>query len=311
MASKFAPCADEVWALHHGKGEVDLVFQKIAEQGHYAGRTVPTDTRQGIYALAPSGAFLASINTRDPRAMARMLREALVKWEALPESDRYPRELPTQRTWADEYPEDGLVLRTYSRDLPRGGEAGRPEDWRAQAWNQDFAWFTKAEARQLAPESLAPGAERKIPHRLLERIATLHLVDNVRGQTPPYAPEHLKEGELRSTVTGVDGDVVRLRLEGRVLLQAQGQWRTNGHQGEPTRNERGAGFKLLGAADWDTGAERFVRFDLLAIGDRWGATQYNGRADDPGPAPMGVLLTISEADVRVAPAYIWRYDWQR
>jgi hypothetical protein len=66
LASKFVACADEVHALHRGKGDVDRLFQQVAEQGHYAGRTTPTDTRQGIYAFAPSGAFLGSMNSNRP-----------------------------------------------------------------------------------------------------------------------------------------------------------------------------------------------------------------------------------------------------
>ena len=73
--------------------ECDL-FRIIAEQGHYAGRTEPTDTRQGIYALAPSGELLASVNTRSSHEMASMLTRALQAWDELPESARY---LPTEQ----------------------------------------------------------------------------------------------------------------------------------------------------------------------------------------------------------------------
>ena len=51
--------------------------RELAEQGHYAGRTRPTNTRQGIYAAAPSGVLLASVNTRSAERMAAMLEEAL------------------------------------------------------------------------------------------------------------------------------------------------------------------------------------------------------------------------------------------
>src|SRR5690606_2496915 len=233
----------------------------------------------------------------------------LAKWDELPEEHRYPEKIPTQWTWAELYPEDGLVLRVYSRDLPRDGKE-LPGDWRADAWNQDFAWFRKAELAGFVPQDPAPGATREVPRRLVERIATLHLVDNVRGQTPAFDREHLREASLASEVIGVDGEVVHLRLSGVAKLGAEGRWRTDGFRGEPQQQQRGADFTLLGYADWDRKAERFTRFDLLAIGDRWGATQYNGRADDPGPAPMGVLFTITGEPERVAPAYIWQYGWR-
>jgi hypothetical protein len=309
LASNFAACADDVGALQRGEGELDRFFQRVAEQGHYAGRTQPTNTRQGIYAFAPCGAFLGSINTRSPQAVATMLREALAKWEDLPEEHRYPARLPAQWTWADLYPEDGLVLRVYSRDLPRD-ESELPGDWRAEAWNQDFAWFRKAEARQFLPQKPEPGAARDVPKKLVERIATLNLVDNVRGQTPAFRAEHVQEATLSSEVIAVEDGVMRLRLSGRAKLEASGRWRTDGHRDAPEQRQRGADFTLVGEADWDIATERFARFDLLAIGDRWGATQYNGRADDPGPAPMGVLFTITGEPERVPPAYIWSYGWR-
>jgi hypothetical protein len=298
-----------VHGLQRGKGDVDRLFQQVAEQGHYAGRTKPTNTRQGIYAFAPSGAFLGSMNSNRPENMVKMLTAALAKWEALPEEERYPQTVPTQWTWAELYPADGLVLRVYSRDLPRDDQE-LPTDWRRRAWNQDFAWFRKAELAGFLPQDPAPGATKDVPRKLVERLATLHLVDNVRGQTPAFNAEHLREGSLASEVMSVEGDVVHLRLSGIAKLGAEGRWPIDGVRGEPQEQQRGADFTLLGYADWDSAAGRFTRFDLLAIGDRWGATQYNGRADDPGPAPMGVLFTITAEPERVAPAYIWRYGWR-
>ena len=57
---RFVPAADEVWHLQNRKDAECRLFQAIAEQGHYAGRSRPSTTRQGIYACTPSGRFLAS-----------------------------------------------------------------------------------------------------------------------------------------------------------------------------------------------------------------------------------------------------------
>lgn len=67
------------------KGEY---FRLVAEQGHYAGRTVPSATRQGQYAFAADGTLLASVNTRDADAMLGMMRQALERWEALAADER-------------------------------------------------------------------------------------------------------------------------------------------------------------------------------------------------------------------------------
>ena len=53
------------------------------------------------------------------------------------------------------------------------------------------------------------------------------------------------------------------------------------------------------------------RSDLVAAGPRWGATQFNGRYDDEGPAGMGVLFTLAPSEDRVAPAYHWAYPAPR
>ena len=89
------PAADDVGRLQRDQDEDCKLFQKLAEQGHYAGRTVPSTTRQGIYAAAPSGVLLASINTREPHDVARMLERALERWKELGRDERLPTTLST------------------------------------------------------------------------------------------------------------------------------------------------------------------------------------------------------------------------
>ena len=67
LTAKFIPAADDVGHLQSGKDAECRLFQKIAEQGHFAGRTQPSFTRQGTYATTADGTFLASWNKNDPR----------------------------------------------------------------------------------------------------------------------------------------------------------------------------------------------------------------------------------------------------
>jgi hypothetical protein len=317
------PAADEVSRLQRGTDAESCLFQQIAEQGHYAGMGPPkhTGTRQGTYAASPSGILLASINSNDPRRMAEMLRRALERWSNLAPSERLLGE--DSRSIAEEgqrvraerfYPKDGLVLRIHTRDLLRaGGDASLPADWRARALNQDFAWFTRDEARQFVPENLAPGEALAVPDAIPRRLARLHFVDNVRGQTPIYREHEVESVELTSGITGVSGPLVTLRLEGRVRLSAEGVWPTNdrGDDAVPRPNRRGFDGEMLGSATWETERQRFTAFDMLAVGMRWGGTQYNRRHDDLEPTPMGIALTLggdSPAE-RVAPAAYWSYGW--
>ncbi|MGQ0614937.1 MAG: hypothetical protein ACT4PV_14475 [Planctomycetaceae bacterium] len=313
LAKRFVPAADEVGYLQSQRGPECELFRAIAEQGHYAGRTQPTNTRQGIYAAAPNGILLASINTRSPREMAAMLRRALVKWEGLLTEERLfasdPRERPEGRRRLEElYPEGGLVLRQVSRDLPRKGEA-QPTDWRSEAFNLDFAWFRKEEARAMLPETIEAGQRHAVPAPLVRRLARLHLVDNVRGQTIPYDEKQVQEAVLSVEILAVDGAMVTLRLEGRSRTLAEGLWAVEG-TGRPVQTARGYDATLSGSARFDAAAGRFVEFELVAEGLRHGATQYNCRSDDPGPAPMGVVFTLADPTERVAPAFAWGYDWR-
>jgi len=298
--------------MHRDSAEGEL-FVKVAEQGHYAGRTEPTDTRQGIYALAPSGRLLASLNTRSAEEVVAMLDRARAAWERLPGGERY---LPSEQLaagggwrWLERYPEDGLVLRVHSRDLPR---ESAPDDWRAEASNRDYAWFLAEEAASFVPHPLEVGAQRVVDEPLVRRLARLSFVDNVRGQVPVFEPEHVERARLTCVVTAIDGERVALELHGECRAVARGTWPISGFDDmhSPTAQERGVAVRCLGRATWDGGARRFSSFELVALGERWGATQYNGRADDRAPTGIGYALVLAGERERVAPSAIWAYGWR-
>lgn len=313
LLERFVPCADEVWRLQNQKDPECDFFRSFCEKGHYGGRSRPTDTRQGTYAVAPSGEFLASINSNDPRAMASMLRKALQAWDALPPARRFmdppPAASPEGRCRAQEsFPSDGLVLKTFSRDLPRDS-GGRT----SPAWNLDFAWFRRDEARSLAPERGESGATHAVPARLVERLARFHLVDNVRGQTDPFPQAAVQRAELTAEVTAVEGEIVSIRFTGNTRTRQRMRTGVNGFRdmNDPKERERGYEARLFGRATFDRKAGRFTSFKLLAVGARWGGTLYNGRGDDLEPAPMGIVFTLAtnEPAERIAPAFFWAYGW--
>jgi hypothetical protein len=212
-------------------------------------------------------------------------------------------------------------VRKATLDLPRGvpgevpaecpspdaGAGRRPADWRPHAWNMDHAWFWADEVAGWLPERLEVGQSRRVPERLVARLARFHLVDNVRGQTPPFQAEHVQDAWLEVTVTDVQGDRVSGGVAGAVRVVATGRWQVD--DGPAAERTRGFDGRFLGRAEYDRGAGRFTAFELVAAGARHGATHYNGRADDPGPAPMGVVMVLAPdapAD-RVAPAHPWGY----
>jgi hypothetical protein len=242
--------------------------------------------------------MLASINSNDPQRIADMLRRALAKWETLSRAERLLPDDPGKQS-ADvrraerHYPKDGLVLYVNTRDLPR--DTPVLNGWRGQAWNQDYAWFTRQEARQFLPEQLQVGRKHDLPAPLLHRLACAHLVDNVRGQTEPFDEGDIQAARLTAEVTAVDGDTVTLRLEGETRAAAAG----------PPAQPHGLEARLLGKATYDAAKGRFTAFELVAVGTRSGGTRFNFRRGDLGAAPIGVVFTLagdSPAE-RVAPAF--------
>jgi hypothetical protein len=300
LAAQFVPAADEVYRMQDLETGTDpecRLFQKFAERGHYRR---PGASRQGTYCVSPSGVLLGSLNSNDPERIADLLERSLARWGTLKRGERL---LPTdpRKQLADikrperHYPEGGLVLNVTSRDLPR--EKGRASParaaWREFAWNQDFAWFTKAEARQFVPAEAKVGNKHDLPVPLVHRIACAHLVDNVRGQTSPFEEGQVKKARVSTEVTAVEGDVVALRLEGETRTAAEGG------------REHGLEMRLLGKATFDLAQGRFRRFELVAVGSRWGGTQFNGRWGDGDAAPIGILFTLAGDGPceRVAPAF--------
>ena len=316
LAKKFVPVADEVWRLHNLK-ELDCrFFQGFCEEGHYGGARAHGTTRQGIYCCTPSGRFLGSINTTDPRRMEAMLRSAWKRWEAIPRAERYLDYDPASRREEIRrretlFPEDGLALRVYSRD---GARTGLPDDWRRTAWNVDSLWFRKDEATQLVPAKPKKGTLRAWPTPLVQRLVRHNLVDNVRGQTNGYAGAQVQVATLTTTVTRVRGSIVEMTFAGESRTTTTGQWPENGRAASAAEGERfarGVRTEMSGHATFDRTTGRFTRFRLAAVGTRWGRTRFNFRQEDVDEAPIAFAIVLDEDDPgrRVAPAEIGAYGW--
>lgn len=314
LAKKFVPVCDEVWRLHNLREHDCLYFQGFCEEGHYGGPN--RQTRQGIYCHTPSGRFLGSVNTTDPRRMERMLKDALDRWKAMPKKERYLDYDPATRRDGiqrreRQYPEDGLPLRVYTRDMPR---KDLPDDWRGVAWNVDSLWYRKDEARSLLPRRLAKGQTVEWPEALVGRLVRHNLVDNVRGQTNGYGADHVQTARLRTEVVRVKKHLVTVRFEGESRASTTGAWPRDGRfesMREHGEFSRGVQTRMAGEAVYDRKAERFTRFELAAVGTRWGRTRYNFRHDDMDETPIGFAIVYDAEDPgrKVAPAEMGSYGW--
>ena len=310
LADKFVPAADEVWHLQRGSDAECRLFQTMAEVGHYGHRP---GTRQGIYVCTPAGLFLASINSLSADAVYATLKTALEKWEKIPNFVRAQRPgmaIEPEHRWEASYPDGGLVLVSANRDLLLSdGQMSAGGD----RWNRDHVWFSKDEARAWLGAKPLPGRTHDVPQQLVRRLARFHLVDNVRGQTLPFAEPEVESASLRTKVIERNGNHVRLRISGATSATAEGPWLMGQSNWTPAQEyPRAMATQMFGYADYDLDRSAFTKFDLVAVG-RWrGGTENNARRDKPHSGVIGFVFTLAPTTPaeRVPPAFIDVYDSQ-
>ena len=306
LAQRFVPAADEVWRLQN-RDDPDCLFFRRAVLGH---ERPSATSMQGIYVIAPGGALLGNLNALAPEPVTAMLEAALGKWDELsPEQRRLPAgsAIAARHRWEDSYPDGGLVLVRTVRDLAPEPDPTAPP---LQPFNRDQVWFVAAEARALLPERIEVGAEREIPRPLFERIARFHLVDDVRGQTLPFAPAEVS-GALHTRVTQVEDGVATVCIHGETRGSALGAWLLGENDWTPSRAwPRGIRTALFGSGRFDVEKGVFTQLDVIALGVRWGRTENNGRghSGEQRPGGIGFSFRIAPPSLRVAPAFIDVYD---
>ncbi len=288
LAKNFLCVADEVWTLDHVDspgGKLFKEFVKSAPPNFPWGGT----TKQGIYAMTADGEFLAGHMARHDKAETMaVLRDALKKWsEISAKKGLKPKPIPPHnpnRTWGteglaktaggDAGDKAALILEVCVRDLPFKGERhpGPPQyrNW----FNQTWADFTQEEMMSLLPKG---GGRTVVPDKLFRKLAQDSLLDFVRGQTGRWEDPSVRKAQL--TVEPVAGK------EGSVTVRYQGEFAADDGQ-------RGFECKLYGKAVFDSKANRFKLFELVAAGMRHGRTEFF-RGQEP-PSPLGLAFIIED-----------------
>jgi hypothetical protein len=300
----FVCAADEVWRLQRGSEADCIFFQHTVNGGE---RITDRGTRQGLWVIAPSGLLLARSNTRDLDRVLACIDEGLAGWNELPHDARVlaaDAELVPEHRWEASEPAGGLVLERIGRELVTGAPAAEP----ARAWNRDFAWFARDELVAALGGELEVGRTVELP-LIARRLARFHLVDNVRGQSLPYADPEIEEALLVARVTARDGDRVSLVLEGRTAAAVDGPWLLGDSLWTPPENHpHGIECELLGEATWNAGSGSFDAFELVAVARHWGRTINNGRRRDSSPGSIAFHLRPAPVEQRIAPAFVDVYD---
>ena len=162
-------------------------------------------------------------------------------------------------------------------------------------------WFSKGEARQWLPQAPKQGDKHPVPQELVSRLARLHLVDTVNGQTSPFTPGQVTGSQIATEVLERKGGRVKIKITGTTKGDARGGGRRESAHGVETR--------ILGTATYDLDREEFVEFEMVALGTRWGYTELNGRRRDTESGPLGFVFELTPADApAIAPAFIRAYD---
>ena len=303
---RFVCAADEIWRLQRGSEADCVFFQRMVNDGQ---RITDRGTRQGTWVCAPGGVVLARCNTRDIDQVLAALDQGLAAWEELSEAERHlPSDVgdagiePAHR-WEHSYPVDGLVLERTARDIAAEGLDAPP----GERWNRDYAWFARDEVAAWVPERVDVGDTLELP-LLARRLARFHLVDNVRGQTIPYADSEVT-AQLTATVVARAGERIELLLGGETSAVAEGPWLLGFNLWKPAQEiPHGLDTQLFGRAAWDAEAKAFEELELVATGRRWGRTGNNGRRKDAVTGRIAFHLQIAPPDRQVAPTFVALYD---
>jgi len=298
----FVPAADEVWRLQRNDDPECRWFREAVRGEPDAVR----GSMQGTYVLTTSGRLLGRINSRNPKRVLAMLEQARERWQQLPAAERrepMPKAAAPKHRWEDSYPEDGMVLERFARDI-----GASPSEAPKQPVNRDAVWFSKQELTGFVPEQREPGARCDVAARLVQRLARFALVDNVRGQTLPFARSTVR-ATLSSEVVARDGDVLTLRLRGRSEARTDGRQPGEDYWQPKKIWPRSLQADVIGEARWNQATARFESFELVAIGTRIGRTTFNGRAREQAGSEhrIGFLLRIAPDDYRVAPTFVNLY----
>lgn len=206
------------------------------------------------------------------------LADGWKSWEKLARDRGYrSKPVPTNKLalyGGEKLTKGGLKLEVAYRDLPRG-KVRRPGN--AQFPNPyNLGWFdlSPSEAKLLVTGSKEKTA---IPSKIFNKLARTRLKDAVRGQMGDWKEGEVKSGELFTQLVDTQGSLQTYALSGKALMQA---------------GERSFAPEFFGVMTFDTKTGEFTDFRLMASGQRSGKGPANGRATDPGPAPMAIAFTL-------------------
>ncbi len=288
--TEFVPVTGDDWYTRRRNDSEGTFFRKMSDQTDRRGAG-KDGTRQGIYVFTADGEALSFKNAGNSAEITRAeLKRALARFARLPANRRLPGAVAVEPpgkpdpAYARAIPEGGAAVRVQARILDRAGPlefdpgvCGTPGGSRSA---RDMLWITANEIKAMLPANPAVGQVVPLPATLATRLCRHHLVDNTRGETPPWAARQVRRAEFALTVSEVTDASVTLRLAGEVLLA---------DDADPAKAERGYDAKLGGSVRFDRAAGRLVEFEVTALGNHWGQDGHTETAR-PGRGLLGIAF---------------------
>lgn len=289
MSKEFVAVAEEAYYLYpENPAHVERAMQREDHRFFRSfGEQMPradwnaNGTKQGIYMMGPNAEYLEGkfAASGEPDDIRKRLSRALEKWEEIRRVKAYANKPIPSKPWSPPPGVEGeLVLRVNLRDLPRGPDdksgARRHElqnaslwrDFVKWAWNEN--WIAVPRVADLIPKS---DELETVDASLVRKMAREVLVDNVRGQAPQWTDNEVKAANVTMRKLSEN----RIEYIGHVSMES---------------GSRSFDGKLYGLAHHS--GKAFTSFDWVIIGTRKGAARFNQRENDPGPAPMGMTLSM-------------------
>lgn len=310
LAGRYVAVADELHSLRTGKTSEAAFFQTIFSQ------TQKHPGHQGVFLATPSGRLLASSTCYEPEQVIELLNGGLIAWNELtteqrlePKSDLIGKAAGERAE--DYYPDDGLVLRVTSRDLP----ATALDSVRNSRWHRYYLWFNAEEVQSMLPKEFEKGQQKVPPKNLSTRIAALALLDKgkIDGFTRAFRDSDVENAELTFSVIDATDQNVRFQIRGSTATRTADEkaFTANMPKFEDIPQYRGVKTKLLGFAILDQASGRFSEFRMIAAGTRFGGAFVGREPDDWGEHPIGFSFELGglEPAERVAPEFPERYPW--
>lgn len=260
----FGKSAREAWApslRQLAEKAVLLAIDRLAP----GNSTFRTSERTGVSLWTSTGKLVGELSASSS-GQAETLKALLAKYAAIPREERL---LDSPKNPVGEPKAPPFRLQIVAADWKDG----------VTAWNRDSAWLDPRVLSASLPTELLPMTAYELPEDLAWNLAQVSLLDFVHGSTPGFSDRQVQTASLVATVTSVNSRTARLRLTGETVASALGEWPIRPGQQEIDLQRRGVSTQILGRAEWDRARRQFTQFEFIAVGQRWGGTSLNGRAD--------------------------------